>query len=256
MILSKLTVVILAKNEEANIPKCIRSVPFANNILVIDDFSTDKTAKVGKSEKVTVIQKKLEGDFAAQRNFAVSKVKTDWILFLDADEEVDIDLAKNILSILAVNGEKNGYYICRRDFWQGRELKYGETVTARKKGLLRLMKKGSGKWSGRVHERYGLHGTAGILKGYINHYPHVNIKDFLQKINAYSTLRAQELLFQEVKPSLFRLIMFPFVKFIYTYVICLGFLDGGAGFIYSFMMSFHSFLVRAKLYQYYVIDRT
>lgn len=251
----KLSAVILAKNEKRKIRKSVASVSFCDEILIIDDFSTDETIKSAKSQnpKVKIIQKKLQGDFAGQRNYAMNQVTHDWMLFIDADEEVSSQLK---LEIGNLKFNKEAYYLKRRDFWWGRELRFGETQKVRNKGIVRLVRKNSGKWMGNVHEIFYTAKSTGTLDGFINHYPHPTVKEFIEDINMYSTLRAKELLNQGVSSGILHIVFFPFFKFVLNYFIYLGFLDGPAGFAYAFFMSFHSFLVRAKLYQYRISKDT
>lgn len=263
----KMSAVVLAKNEEKNIKRCLRSLDFCDEIIIIDDYSTDNTLNqvlkilpVGKSirgqnSKIKIYKKKLT-DFAQQRNFGLKKATGDWVLFIDADEEISSELKNELVEFKrkGLDKELSAYYIKRRDFFWGRELKHGEIKKIRRKGLIRLVKKEVGIWEGKVHERLRLkteNPKLQVFKNFINHYPHQTIKDFLKKINFYSSLRAKELFDLGIRPNLFQLIFYPLGKFLLTYFLYLGFLDGEAGFVYSFMMSFHSFLVRAKLFQYY-----
>lgn len=248
----KLSTVLLAKNEERSIERALASIAFSDEIIVIDDDSTDKTSEFAKKAGARVLKKPLKGDFAALRNYGLNEARGDWVLFLDADEELTDELKRSILSVL--NNEhksdnNSAYYLKRRDFFWGRELKFGETKKVREQGLARLVKKDAGVWQGSVHEVFVPSGTTGALVGYLDHYPHPTIKEFLTDINHYSSLRAQELYKAGKRFSLFELIFFPIAKFKYTFFYRLGFLDGPAGFVYAFMMSFHSYLVRAKLYQ-------
>lgn len=247
----KITAVVLTKNEEKNIEKCLNSVKFVDEIIVVDDFSTDKTLeivhKVLKVSKVyKVIQRKLNSDFAEQRNFGLSKAKNDWVLFVDADEIVTDNLKKEILESKL---DKESYSIPRRDFFWGKELRYGETRKVRESGLIRLVRKDSGKWLGTVHEIFHTSRNTGKMGFFLDHYPHPTLIEFIQKINTYSSLRAEELFTKGKNTNIFQIIFWPLGKFIYNYFFNLGFLDGPPGFAYSFLMSFHSFLVRAKLYQ-------
>jgi hypothetical protein len=143
------------------------------------------------------------------------------------------------------------YYIRRRDFFLGKELRFGETQKVRNKGIIRLVKKNSGEWMGNVHEVFYTAARTSLMDGYITHYPHPSVKDFLNDINTYSSLRAKELYNHGKKTSILEIILYPFAKFLLNYFLYLGFLDGAIGFMYAFIMSFHSFLVRAKLYQAY-----
>jgi len=247
----KLSAVILAKNEEKLIQKAIASVTFCDEIIVIDDFSTDKTIHLAKEAGAVVYEHELKGDFAAARNFGVQKSRGEWILFLDSDETVRGDLATEIIeTVNKKNLTKVSYYIKRRDFWWSTELKHGEVHKARRKGLIRLIKKHSGIWVHPVHEVFEARGLVGSLKGHIDHYPHPTVREFLNDINIYSSIRAKELVASGKKVHILSIVFYPFGKFIYSYFIKMGYLDGPAGFAYAFFMSFHSFLVRAKQYQY------
>ena len=247
------SVVILTLNEEKNIERCLKSISFCKDIIIIDDFSNDKTCEIAKLYGARVYKRSLNNDFSSQKNYGIEKAKNKWILFLDADEELNNELIKEIIG-LNVESTVNGYYLKRRDFFWGKELNHGEVKKARNKGIIRLVKKETGKWKGSVHEKLVIQGYALTLNGFINHYPHQSIKEFLKSVNFYSTLRARELYNQKKKTNIFEIIFLPFFKFILTYIIYLGFLDGASGFVYAFFMSFHSFLAKVKLYQYCNID--
>lgn len=245
----KITAVVLTKNEEKNIERCLKSLDFCDEVIVVDDYSTDGTLK--KIKKHKIFQRKLNNDFASQRNFGLSKANNDWVLFVDADEEVGEELKNEIRSNVLTFQRFNvvACFIRRRDYFWGQELKYGEVRKVRQTGLIRLVRKNSGKWIGTVHEEFHTTKNVGQLDGFLNHYPHQTIKEFINDVNRYSTIRTEELFNQGKKTNVFEIIFFPIGKFIYNYFFNLGFLDGAAGFTYAFMMSFHSFLVRAKLYQ-------
>jgi len=253
----KITAVILTKNEEKNIERCLKSINFCDEIIIIDDYSKDKTVKivhqvgVGRDRPVyKIYEKKLNNDFAEQRNFGLEKATNDWVLFIDADEVMSEELKKEIVSLFHGSIVKeNAFYLRRRDYFWEQELRFGEIRKVRNRGIVRLVKKNSGQWMGTVHEVFHTANKVGQLNGYLNHYPHPTLKEFINDINYYSSIRAEELFNRGVKTNIFEIIFFPFGKFIYNYFLNLGFLDGPAGFTYAFMMSFHSFLVRAKLYQ-------
>lgn len=241
----KLSVIILSKGE-ASTKEAINSVSFADEVVVVLDGSEESPFPF--SEKVKVVRHDLAGNFSQQRNFGSSQAAGDWLLFLDADERLSDKLQKEIQKVLTSSTDgKDAYFLKRRDFFWGHELKFGETMTARVMGFVRLVKKNSGSWEGEVHERFVTKHLVGSLNGFIDHRPHQSIAEFLNSINYYSTVRAKELKNRNVHFSVVSLILNPFGKFIYTYFLKLGFLDGASGFVYSFMMSFHSFLTRAKL---------
>ncbi len=246
-----LSAVVLTRNEEKNIERCLKSLTFCDEIIVVDDYSTDKTLQRIQNTKINVqvFQRKLNKDFAEQRNYGLSKAKNSWVLFIDADEEVSPGLRGEIKKTIATSNN-DAYFIRRRDYFFGKELRFGEVKAARNTGILRLVKKDSGKWMGDVHEVFHTAKNIGKLEAFLNHYPHPTIKEFLSDVNYYSDIRAEELFTQGKRANILEIIFIPPFKFIYTFLISLGFLDGAAGFAYAFIMSFHSFLVRAKLYQY------
>lgn len=246
-----LSCIILTKNEEQNIIDCIESViDFCNEIIVVDDNSTDMTLEVLKQftkKKVTFYSKNLINDFSGQRNFGLSKANSQWVLFLDADERVNLGLKKEIQNVLSSDGVENfdGFLLKRTDVMWGRELRHGETGRIE---LLRLGRKGKGLWRGKVHEKWEIKGKIGRLKNPLFHYPHRTVREFLTKINFYTSIRARELIDKGVKVNLFQIMFFPLVKFSYNFLFKMGFLDGAEGFIIATLMSFHSFLVRGKIW--------
>ena len=249
-----ITAVILAKNEEKLISRCIKSIDFCDEIIIIDDFSSDKTKSIAENFSVKVFQRALNHNFSKQRNFGLEKASSDWIIYIDTDEVVSDGLKKEIKNILIEDNNLTSYRLFRRDYFWGREMRYGETAEARNNGIIRLVKKGKNRWFGNVHEKYITNDRIGRLNGFINHYPHQTINEFVSSVNFYSTLRAKELLKDGKTTNVLQLIFYPLGKFIYNYFLKLGFLDGPAGFVYCFMMSSHSFLVRAKLLQHTLYD--
>ncbi|MBM3205387.1 glycosyltransferase family 2 protein [Candidatus Shapirobacteria bacterium] len=239
-----ISAVVLTKNEEKNLPECLGLVKWCDEILVIDDNSIDKTGEIAKKFGAKVFTHALNNNFAQQHNFGLQKAKGEWVLFVDADERVSPELRKEILKSIK-QSKANGFYLKRQDFWGGQALRYGETAKVR---LLRLAKKGKGEWRREVHETWEIEGEKGELKNPLWHYPHQSLSEFLEHINFHSTLHAQALKKEGVKPSLSRIIFYHKAKFIQNYIFRLGFLDGTPGIIVALMMSFHSFLANSKLY--------
>lgn len=241
-----ISVVILTKNEEKNIKEALASVLWCEEIVVIDDNSTDKTVEIAKQSGAVVYFRDLAGDFAAQRNFGLEKARGDWIFFLDADERVSEALKNEIQQTIASRRNRyNGYRIKRKDYMWGRELRHGETAGI---SLLRLGRKGNGKWVDSVHETWNITGHLGELHAPLQHYPHQSVREFLAEINFYTDLRAKELYRQKVKSSWVTILLYTKGKFFQNYLLRFGFLDGIPGLISAIMMSFHSFLVRSKLW--------
>jgi glycosyltransferase involved in cell wall biosynthesis len=246
-----ISVVILTKNEEKNILDCLESVVWADEIIVVDDCSEDRTIDVIKNysnKKIKIYTKKLLDDFSEQRNFALSKTTKKWVLFLDADERITKELREEINDFIidkSKSSDTQGFYIQRKDIIWGKELLHGETGEIK---LLRFAKKDSGVWVGKVHEVWQVEGKIGEFENYIIHYPHQTVDEFLKEINMYTTLRANELFEKKIHVKTRDIILYPLGKFIKNYFIKLGFLDGIEGFVFSIFMSLHSFLVRGKLW--------
>ena len=244
-----ISVIILTKNEDQNIKKCLESVKWCDEIIIVDDNSSDRTIEIAKEYKVTIYKNPLNGDFSVQRNFGLSKARNNWVLFVDSDEIVSDSLAYEISNAIQLKdqnlGDFNGFQIKRADFIWGRELKHGETGNIR---LLRLGRKGAGQWRGMVHERWRIKGKIGALNNPIIHHPHQTIADFLKEVNFYTDTRAKELKERNAETSFWTIFLYPLVKFTVNYVFKKGFMDGIPGLIFAITMSFHSFLVRGKLW--------
>lgn len=244
-----LSAVVLTKNEEKNIKKCLEALSFCDEIIVIDDLSSDKTPEIAQKMKAQVFSHPLNGDFAAQRNYGQEKAQGEWILFVDVDERVTKELRGEVLAAISSQNlptqKLRGFYLSRRDFIWEKELRHGETANVK---FLRLARRNVGRWEGHVHEEWKIKGEVGQLQNPLLHYPHQTIKEFLADINFYTTLRAEMLYQKGIKTRFWKIILYPKAKFISNYFLKGGFLDGIPGFLVAIMMSFHSFLVRGKLW--------
>lgn len=242
---SKISALILTKDEEKNIKKCLESLKWCREIIVIDDCSNDKTVEIAKDFGAAVFKRNLNADFSAQRNFGLTKTKYKWVFFVDADEIVSKNLKNEILENIEKNKDIDGFYIRRKDFIFGNEMQHGEFGNIK---LLRLAKANKGKWEGHVHERWMIKGKTAELKHSLLHYPHQNINEFLKEINLYTDIRAGELFDAGFKSNFLSIILYTKIKFFQNYFLKLGFLDGNSGIVLALLMSFHSFLVRGKLW--------
>lgn len=236
--------VVLAKNEERRIKKCLTSLSLCDQVLVIDDYSIDHTTTIAKSLDAKVIQHKLGGDFSSQRNFAFETVTTDWILFVDADEIVSPELSEEILG--AINTKDKdivGYSLRRRDYFLGKPIVFSKDAN---QTLVRLVKKGKGEWKRRVHEVLVINGSTKVLEGELIHNSHPSMAEFVESTNYYSDLHAVENKNGGKGVNLGVVIFFPIVKFIKSWVLGQGFRDTERGIIYALMGAFHSFLSWSK----------
>ncbi len=245
--MNNISVIILTKNEEKNILDCLDGVFPASEIIIVDDYSTDRTLEVVSSLKkrnIKIFMRSLNSDFSGQRNFGLLQAKNKWVMFVDADERVSRLLFDEIIKKIKED-DVSGLRVKRIDTLWGRRLEHGETGNI---SLVRLGKKDKGKWSLRVHETWKIKGRVGELDNELVHYPHQDVRAFLREVNYYSSIRAEELFKKGIRSSLVSIIIFPKIKFFLNYFIKLGFMDGTPGLIVALMMSFHSYLVRGKLW--------
>lgn len=243
---TEISAVILTKDEEKNIGKCVKSLDFCGEILIIDDNSSDRTVKIAGELGARVIKRSLNGNFADQRNYAFRQSRGQWTLFIDADESVTPQLKNEIIQITGNPLLRySGLCLKRQDVVWGRKIKHGENGN---KKLLRVVKKGSGIWKRRVHEFFESEGIVGMCKSPLLHFPHQSIKEFIGHINFQSSLHARANMENKKRASLIKITFWPLFKFVNNWVFKLGFLDGTAGFVSALLMGFHSYLSWSKLW--------
>lgn len=239
-----ISAIILTKNEEKNIEKCLMSLNWCDELIVIDDNSEDKTREIAKKNGARVVLKKLTS-FSSQRNYGESITKNEWIFHIDADEVVPESLKLEILNAISSSLSMSGYSLRREDFLWGKKIRYGDGMNLK---FVRLGRRGTGEWVGEVHEKWKIPGPIGELRTPLIHYPHQNVAEFLSEINKYSTLRSGELAREGKKSSALSILFYTKGKFLDNYLIKLGLLDGVPGLIRALMMSYYTFLVRSKLW--------
>lgn len=239
-----ISVVVLAKNEEKNIAGCLASLKWCGQIVVIDDYSTDKTTEIAKKFSARVYKRHLNNNFAAQRNFALKKTAASWVLFVDADERVSPALAAEVRQ-KTKSTKHSGFFLRRIDIAWGRQLEHGESGNV---WLLRLARRDAGRWKRAVHEVWEATGETGRLEEPLFHHPHPTLHEFTKKLDWYSTLHARQNLAEGKRSALWKIIFYPWLKFFQSWIFQRGFLDGMPGFMLAMMMSFHSFLAWSKLW--------
>src|SRR5215472_15344686 len=226
-----LSVCIITLNEEANIARTLESVrAIADEIIVVDSGSTDKTVALAQAHGAKVVTEPWKG-FAAQKNSALAKATCDWILSLDADEEVSPELAASIQVVLkgVQSPQFTGYRMNRRNVYMGRWIKRSGYYPDPK---LRLIKRGAAEFELRaVHEDMKMAGPLGHLQGDLLHHAYPTLENFIEHANRYSSLGAQMVVEEKCRVgfSFINIVLRPLVRFLYAYVIRLGFLDGREG---------------------------
>lgn len=242
----KLSVVIITYNEEKNIERCLNSVKsVADEIIVVDSYSTDKTKEICLSHNVKFFEHHFEG-YVKQKNFANTLASYPYILNIDADEVLSEELIKSILEVKN-NWTHDGYYLNRITNYCGKWIKHGGWYPDKK---LRLWQVTKGKWEGiNLHEKLVLTepSKTSTLKGDLLHYSYNSIKQHIEQINKFTEISAETEAKQGRKISIFKLIVYPIWKFKRDYIFKLGFLDGYYGFIVATLSAFASFIKYAKI---------
>lgn len=224
-----LSVYILTFNEEDKIADAIKSVMWADEVLVVDSGSTDETCRIASELGAKVIHVPFEG-FGALRNRAVGACRHAWVFSLDADERCTPEARAEIEAILR-KPEADAYYVPRRNYFFGRWIKHcGWFPDYRQPQLFR---KGALTYedADEVHEGYTVHGRIGYMKSSILQWPYKDLEQLLAKANRYSSLGAEKMARQGQKSSMFRALMHGMAAFLRIYILKLGFLDGWAGFM-------------------------
>lgn len=238
--------VIITHNEESKIVRCLESVRFCQEIVVVDSSSTDRTLELARRFTDKVLTKPWT-NFADQRNFANQHVQSDWILSIDADEEVSPELREQLIQADTQSTTFTAFAIPRKTFHFGRWIRYGGWYPNR---LTRFFKKGTGEWKGdELHEYWASPGPVGELSGHLLHYSFDDLADQVDRNNRYSTLGAVKLHRQGKHFSFFKLTVKTLSKFIETYFLKMGFLDGYPGLIISVSAAYSVFLKWAKLWE-------
>lgn len=246
-----LSVIIITHRSDRRFEKCLRSVQFADEILIVDHNSGFESKEWSKELQYRVISHITTiKNFASVRNETLAAASHDWILFLDSDEVLSPD-ASEVLS-KAIRAQENhppaAFELQRKDIFLRKTLKHGEVGTV---WMPRLMRRGAVRYYRSIHEIAQINGSTKRLPLTIHHHAHRSISDFIQTIAKYSAreaaLRTSPDHTQPRWITLIELIIFPPAKFIQNYIFRLGFLDGFRGLVYAVIMSLHSFATRVML---------
>lgn len=242
----KLSVVIITYNEEKNIARCIEAAkPVADEIVVVDSFSTDKTKEICLSYGVKFVEHTFEGHIE-QKNYAITQASSPYILSLDADEVLSNELQKSIIEVKN-NWLYDGYYLNRITNYCGKWIRHGGWYPDMK---LRLWNASKGKWTGiNPHDRFELQAgsSTNILKGNLLHYSYNSIHQHLEQVNKFTEIAAKADVQRGRKITLCGMIIKSVWKFKRDYIFKGGFLDGYYGFIIAVISSFAAFIKYAKI---------
>jgi glycosyltransferase involved in cell wall biosynthesis len=244
---SALSVCIIARDEERNLPRCLESVAFADEVVVVvDGRSTDRSEALAREAGARVFVHPYHGN-VEQKNFALDQTRHDWVLALDADEAVSPELAEAIRAELARGPAADGYELNRLTWHLGRWIRHGDFYPDWE---LRLFRRSRGRWAGtNPHGRVRVDGRVSRLPGDLHHWSYRDFADQLERIQEFSRVQAAALHAQGRRASLYDWAIRPPLDFLRAYLLKQGFRDGFPGFAIAAATGFHSFLKWAKLWE-------
>ena len=240
-----LSVVIITRNEAARIRRCLESVAWADEVIVVDSGSTDGTEAVCREFTSKVYRREFD-TFDRQKNFGLELATGQWILSLDADEVVSPALREELLATLTGDGDgRNGFVLRRQNYLCGHPILH----TWGRDALVRLVRKGGGRFDGAVHEKLQVDGPVGELRQPLLHFNSDSLQEYIAKNQAYIGLEAQRRYQRGERFSMARALLSPPRVFLFRYVRLRGFRDGTMGFILCVLLAFFTFLIHARLWE-------
>lgn len=236
------SVALATYNEEKNLERCLNSVKgLADEIVIVDGGSSDRTVELARKYTDNVIVTDNPPIFHINKQKAIEKCHGEWIVQLDADEEIPSDLKEEILSVVQSENSVAGYYIARNNYFCGKLMRKGGMYPDY---VIRLFRNGKGHFPCKsVHEQISITGEVGYLKHAMNHYPYPTFADYLKKADTYTNLTANE--FEESKlpltafTALYYTVLLPLKTFLNLYIRHKGFLDGWWGFVWALYSGLH-----------------
>ncbi len=242
------SVIVLTKDEEKNLPGCLASLGWARQVVVVDSQSSDRTVALARRARASVYVRPWPG-YTAQRNFALSMCRQPWVLSVDADERVGADLQKAVRELIEAGPDRDGYKVPEVNNYFGRWLRHGgiypggHMVFYRRQGA----KYESGKAD--VHEGVRVK-DPGTLSGHLIHHAYPTIELALDKLNAYTSAEAKGRLAAGDQAGLYGLAFRPLERFVKNYVFKLGFLDGVQGLLYCYLTGYYTFVFHLKIWEH------
>ncbi len=246
---TKISSIIIAKNEEANIQRCIESQLGCIDeiILLIDNKTTDRTKEVAAQFKKVVCKEVQWQGFSKTKQMATQLACNDWIFWIDADEEITTELAEELKQFKNGHKKYRVYSVARRAFFLGKWIKHSGWYPGR---VNRLFNKNFAKFSdSNVHEHLVFEGEVGKLANDLNHYTDPNLTHYFEKLNNYTSLAANDLLKKNRKVFLKDILLRPIFIFVKMFFLRLGFLDGYHGLVLAMLSSAYVFVKYVKLWE-------
>ncbi len=244
--MKRLSVCVIAADEEERLRPCLESVAWADEIVVVDAESADKTATIAREFTDLVLVRPWPG-FAAQKNFALDQATGDWVLSLDADERVTPELRARIEDVLRADGPAAGYAVPRKNVFWGRWVRHGRFYPD---WQLRLLRRGSGRFVDLgVHESVRVDGPVARVDAPLLHVSYRDLSDCLTRFDRYSTLAAQDWVRQGRGVTMPGIVLRPLGRFLSMYVLHRGFLDGWRGFVLASLYAHYVFVRSVKVWE-------
>lgn len=243
--MEKLTAIIPVFNEQDTIERAIVSVLFADEILIVDSFSTDRTLSIAEKYDVKIIQRNYEYS-ASQKNWAIPQASNNWILILDADEIISSSLREEIQSILNNKSSKTGYWIYRNNHFMNQTIKYSGWQNDK---VVRLFQRDLCRYEDkRVHAEIITSGELGFLNSRIDHFTYKSLNHYVEKLNRYAALQAIDYDKITGKITAYHLLLKPLWRFLKHFIIQKGYRDGVAGTVICFLQAYAVVMRYANLY--------
>jgi glycosyltransferase involved in cell wall biosynthesis len=248
-----LTAIVPTLNEEGNLADCLASLSFADEILVVDSFSTDRTIEIASATpKTRILQHEYLGN-GPQCNWAMERAGHPWILIVDADERVTPELAREISELLSRGPSADHYRVRRDDVFFGRVVRHGGLGSH---GLVRLVRKGSARYPNkRVHADLETNGPTPTLRHRLTHYTYRSFTDYVEKLHRYAEWGAADRFRKGRRAGLFSVAFHPAWRAFRMYVLQGGFLDGAAGLVVCGLQGYCTFLKYARLWEWSGMER-
>jgi glycosyltransferase involved in cell wall biosynthesis len=221
----KVSAYIITLNEEQNLERALKSVSFADEIVLVDSGSTDRTVDLAKNYTDRIYHREWNG-FTQQRNFAIDKCENDWIIPLDADEEITLECRDKIVAILKEGTEKTWFKIRRKEHFNGVHMKHGIDIPSQQ---IRLFRKSKGRYAGNVHEYPRMDGEMGYIDEPINHFSYKSFGEMVERTLTYARLAAQEKFKNGERRNYSYKYGSGIAQFLKSYITHFGFLDGFYG---------------------------
>lgn len=240
----KLSAVLIVKNEEANLTRCLQSLAWVDEIIVVDTGSTDETAAIALAMGAKIFHIDWRG-FGPARRYALEQAAGPWILSIDADEEISSDLRLEIQNVLSAESPYVGYYLPRRTRFLDRWISHSGWSPDY---VLRLFKKSAGYCSAAlVHEQVEVDGSCGRLTNSLRHYSYPTLEDYARKLDQYSTLAAKQMFNDGRKARFYQFILQPPFSFVRKFILQSGWRDGWEGLLIASLTAVGTLMKLAKL---------